>query len=108
MSLQSVAQPALYVALGATAGSEPSPSRMLRALSLAEIGSEKTLATWRLEEPNILQQKPAVALPLAGAAGGWHSLRSSFNKTVTHRANLQVATSGNLSTLAAVGNTQTL
>eukprot|EP01044_Picomonas_judraskeda_P007125 COSAG03_NODE_748_length_6004_cov_3.279255_4_plen_784_part_00 len=111
VSFQSVANPQLYLAAAEPAvdGADvPAGSRVLRALSLSEMGNDRLCATWSVERPNIIHQTPPVPLPAAGtgAYGGWHSFRSQENRSAL--GSLAASTSGNLSTLAAVGNTQTL
>ena len=108
VSFQSVAEPSLFISAAeasASSGDTPPGSRVLRALSLVEMGEDRLRATWSVEPPNILKQSPPVPLPppgiAAGKYSGWHSFRSLENKT-GHGSTpaLASATIGNLSTLA--------
>ena len=111
VTFQSVADPTLYISSAEPSGKIPG-SRVLRALSLSAMGGDTLQATWSVGPANVLQQSPPVSLPPAGVVGehgGWHSFRSLENKsTMPARESLATTTFGNLSTLAAVGNTQTL
>ena len=117
VSYTNVASPSLYLSAGAAApGSAVAGTRLLQALPLTLL-SNNNQASWELLPANILKctspsicpyknnKKFPVPLPPTGS-GGWHSLRLAAQLAVP--VDLMTSTMGNLSTLAAVNNTQTL